>query len=218
MNRPSRVVVVAGTATEVGKTWVAARTIEGLRTRGVSVAARKPAQSFDAGDPEASTDAALLGAASGESAEQVCPPHRWYRVAMAPPMAADSLGRSRIHLAELVGEVTASWGHDAVEVGFVELAGGPWSPIAHDGDGLELSRLLHPDGIVLVADAGLGTLNAVRPAAEALAPTAPVTVLLNRFDHADELHRRNLDWLREHDGIVALTTIDQLVDQLVDQR
>lgn len=214
MNRPSRLVVVAGTATEVGKTWVAARTIAALRDRGLTVAARKPAQSFDAGDPETSTDAALLGAASGEPPGSVCPSHRWYRVAMAPPMAPDSLGRSRIHLAELVGEVTASWPHDPVEVGVVELAGGPWSPIAHDGDGLDLTRLLHPDLIVLVADAGLGTISAVRPATEALAATAPVTVLLNRFDRADELHRRNLDWLREHDGIAAMTAVDQLVDQL----
>ena len=196
MSRPSRLVVVAGTATEVGKTWVAARAIDALRTRGLGVAARKPAQSFDAADPEESTDAALLGAASGEAPEVVCPAHRWYRVAMAPPMAADCLGRSRIHLAELVGEVTASWPAEPADVGLVELAGGPWSPMAHDGDGLAMSRLLHPDAIVLVADAGLGTLNAVRPSVEALAPTAPVTVLLNRFDRTDELHRRNLEWLR----------------------
>ncbi|MDQ2678024.1 MAG: dethiobiotin synthase [Actinomycetota bacterium] len=220
MNRPTQLVVVAGTATEVGKTWVAARAIEALRARGCTVAARKPAQSFDAtafgdGEPEASTDAALLGAASGEAPELVCPPHRWYRVAMAPPMAADSLGRSRIHVAELVGEVTASWARGPAEVGLVELAGGPWSPVAHDGDGLELSRLLRPDLVVLVADAGLGTLNAVRPAAEAFATMAPVTVVLNRFDRSDELHRRNLDWLREHDGIVALSAVDQLVDQLL---
>ncbi len=216
MNRPSRVVVVAGTATEVGKTWVAARALETLREQGLRVAARKPAQSFDAEDPASSTDAALLGAASGEAPEVVCPSRRWYRVAMAPPMAADSLGRSRIHVAELVGELTASWPQPPVDLGVVELAGGPWSPIAHDGDGLALTRLVRPDLIVLVADAGLGTLNAVRPAVEALSGTAPVTVLLNRFDRADELHRRNLAWLREHDGVVALTSVGQLVDQLVE--
>ena len=118
-------------------------------------------------------------------------------------------------MAELVGEVTASWARGPADVGLVELAGGPWSPIAHDGDGLELSRLLRPDVVVLVADAGLGTLNAVRPAVRAFSSTAPVTVLLNRFDPADELHRRNLDWLREHDGIVALSAVDQLVDHLL---
>ena len=41
----------------------------------------------------AGRDAAVLGAATGESPEEVCPPHRWYEVAMAPPMAAEALGR-----------------------------------------------------------------------------------------------------------------------------
>ena len=217
MNRPSRVVVVAGTATEVGKTWVAARTIEQWRVRGHTASARKPAQSFDPADPPSSTDAAVLGAASDEPPELVCPPHRWYRIAMAPPMAADSLGRSRVHLAELVGEVSASWPQGApVDLGLVELAGGPWSPIAHDGDGLAFSRLVHPDLVVLVADAGLGTLNAVRPAVEAFSASSPVTVLLNRFDPADELHRRNAAWLLEHDDIAALTSVDELVDHLTE--
>ena len=52
----------------------------------------------------------------------------------------------------------------------VELAGGIWSPIAHDGDGLDLTAALAPDHIVLVADAGLGTINAIRPAVAALSP------------------------------------------------
>ena len=39
--------VVAGTGTEVGKTWAAVRLITELRSDGRSVAARKPAQSFD---------------------------------------------------------------------------------------------------------------------------------------------------------------------------
>ena len=71
----------------------------------------------------------------------------------------------------------------------------------------------------LVADAGLGTINSVRLSLAALAttgasgatgatgatgraddvPPVPV-VVLNRFDPASELHRRNLDWLRHTDG------------------
>lgn len=218
MNRPTRVAVVAGTATEVGKTWVAARAIEGVRGQGRTVAARKPAQSFDEHDDPALTDAALLGAASQEPAELVCPPHRWYRVAMAPPMAADALGRSRIHLAELLGEVTGSWRRDGgttADLGLVELAGGPWSPIAHDGDGLAMTRALRPDLVVLIADAGLGTLNAIRPAVEQFSRIAPVEVLLNRFDPSDDLHRRNAAWLGEHDGVVVLTGVEELVDRLV---
>jgi dethiobiotin synthetase len=96
----------------------------------------------------------------------------------------------------------------------VELAGGIWSPIAHDGDCLDLTRVLAPDAIVLVADAGLGTINAIRPAVAALTSIAPVVTLLNRFDEGDELHRRNRDWLADRDGFEVVTSVDALADRL----
>ena len=43
-------ILCAGTATDIGKTWVGAATLRSLRDRGHSVAARKPAQSFDPAD------------------------------------------------------------------------------------------------------------------------------------------------------------------------
>ena len=94
---------MAGTGTEVGKTWVAARLATVLRERGLRVAARKPAQSFEPG--EGPTDAEVLGAATGEDPGTVCPHHRWYEAPMAPPMAADALGRPPIAIAELAGEI-----------------------------------------------------------------------------------------------------------------
>jgi dethiobiotin synthetase len=212
--RPSALVVVAGTGTEVGKTWVAARLAELLRARGVSVSARKPAQSYEADDDLDGTDAALLGAATGEAPTTVCPQQHWYPVAMAPPMAADVLGRGALRVDDLVAEIVGSWPAEPVDVGMVELAGGVWSPIAHDGDGLDLTRALAPERILLVADAGLGTLNAVRPAFDALGAIAPVTVLLNRFDATDDLHRRNLAWLRDREGADVATAVDELADTL----
>ncbi len=220
--RPERLVVVAGTGTEVGKTWVACHLAAGLRSRGTTVAARKPAQSYDehdsptSPDPPADTDAALLGAATGEDPTTVCPPHRWYPVAMAPPMAADALGRARIGLTELVGELASSWSDEETRVGLVELAGGLWSPIAHDGDGLDLTRALAPETVLLVADAGLGTLNSIRPAVTALAGIAPTLVFLNRYDDTDELHRRNADWLAAHDGVQAIVELDLLIQAVAD--
>jgi dethiobiotin synthetase len=209
------VIVVAGTGTEVGKTWVAARLATTLRNRAVTVQARKPAQSFEPDDPAEGTDAALLGAATGEDPTTVCPPHRWYPTAMAPPMAADVLGRERLVLADLVDELAGSWGDGPADIRMVELAGGIWSPIAHDGDCLDLTAALAPGHIVLVADAGLGTINSIRPAVAALAPVAPVTTLLNRFDPGSELHRRNLGWLRERDGFEVVTSVAELADVLV---
>jgi dethiobiotin synthetase len=203
--RPRRLVAVVGTGTDVGKTWVSARLLERLRRRGVSVAARKPAQSFDASDDQSHYDASVLGAASGEAPETVCPRDRWYEAALAPPMAADVLGRAAFTVADLVDELR--W-PEAVDVGLVETAGGLRSPIANDGDCLRFVELLFPDLVVLVAHAGLGTINAVRLTVEALEPLAAgrVAVVLNRFDVGSDLHHRNLSWLADRDALHVLFT------------
>jgi dethiobiotin synthetase len=217
--RPRRLVVVTGTGTEVGKTWTAAAVLRALRAAGTSCSARKPAQSFEPGDP--TTDARELAAATGEDPDDVCPPGRRYPVPMAPPMAADSLGRPRLEVAALVAEVTASWptvpAGGPVEVGLVELAGGVRSPQAHDGDALDVIDGLAPDLVVLVADAGLGTVHAVRSALDALAtptrsgaPRARAVVHLNRYDAASGLNRRNLAWLTDVLPAAPITDLDAL--------
>jgi dethiobiotin synthetase len=206
--RPHRLVVVVGTGTDVGKTWVAARLLRGLLDAGAAVAARKPAQSFDPADPPEGRDAAVLAAASGEEPEVVCPPERWYEVAMAPPMASDSIGRPSFALRDLVAGLGWPAGPDGegVDVGLVETAGGLRSPMAADGDCGDLVVALGPDLVVVVADAGLGTINAVRLTVGALPAGVESVVVLNRFDPTDELHERNRFWLAEVDGLRVVVT------------
>jgi len=208
-NRPRTLVVVSGTATEVGKTWWSAALARALRSRGRTVAARKPVQSFDPHDM--STDAVVLGAATGEDAAAVCAPPRWYEMAMAPPMAAATLGRPGFSIADLVAEL--GWPAD-VDVGFVESAGGPRSPLADDGDTITLTRALAPDLVVLVANAGLGTINAVRLAHDAFGALAPVVVALNRYDSSRVLHRANRDWLEATSGFSVVTDPNVLAERL----
>ncbi|HEU0171598.1 MAG TPA: dethiobiotin synthase [Acidimicrobiales bacterium] len=209
--RPERLVLVVGSGTEVGKTWVTCRLARALRRRGLIVVARKPAQSYDVGDDLSDTDAALLAHATGDHPAAVCPQHRWYPVAMAPPMAAEALGRRPFTIADLVDEL--AW-PAVVGVGLVEAAGGVRSPLAADGDAAALAGALRPDRVVLVADAGLGTINGVRLSMAALAPW-PVTVVLNRFDPADDLHVRNLEWLGGVDGFDVVTDAEDLVSPIV---
>ncbi|HEX6310508.1 MAG TPA: dethiobiotin synthase [Acidimicrobiia bacterium] len=206
--RPGRVVVVTGTATEVGKTWFAAATVTELRRLGATVAARKPVQSFEPGT--GATDAEVLAAASGEDADEVCAPARSLPVAMAPPMAADVLGLPRFTVAQLAGDLR--W-PPAVDVGLVEGVGGPRSPLAADGDTVDLVATVDPDLVVLVADAGLGVINAVRLAQAPFTPRA-VLVALNRFAAADDLHRRNRDWLVERAGVDLVTSPAALAARL----
>ena len=71
---------------------------------------------------------------------------------------------------------------------------------------LSTSNIVAPDVIVLVADAGLGTINAVRLTLHALGPLAALAVVvLNRFDPKSDLHRRNLEWVSRRDGRRVVT-------------
>jgi dethiobiotin synthetase len=119
---------------------------------------------------------------------------------------------------------SSPWSWQRATQPLVETAGGVRSPQAHDGDAADLARLLSPDVVLLVADAGLGAIGAVRLCADALAgpagPCPPIpsggadlVVVLNRFDPADDLHRRNADWLRRHDRL-AVVVVPGEVDLL----
>jgi dethiobiotin synthetase len=209
LNRPRRLLGVLGTHTEVGKTWVSVRLLNAARQRGLHVAARKPVQSFALdGSP---TDAAQLSGATGEPAEQVCAPARCYELAMAPPMAAECLGKPRISSADLLACMAWSPG---IDLGLVESVGGPRSPMTHDADSVEFIERVAPDCLLLVADAGLGSLNAIRLSLACL-PARPVHVLLNRFDAQDTLHELNRTWLRERYDIHTFTEVTALLNAIL---
>jgi dethiobiotin synthetase len=208
--RPRLLVLVTGTATEIGKTWFGAAVAAELRAAGVPVAARKPVQS---GEPGTRSDAEILAGATSEDVARVCPPHRTYAVAWAPPMAADELGLPPFTVADLAAETTWDEGTD---IGLVEGVGGPRSPIASDGDTVDLARLLAPDVVVLVADAGLGTVNAVRLSAAVFAGL-PVIVALNRFGDDPvqaRLHARNREHLAVVDRFDVVTSPAELATRL----
>lgn len=211
--RPRLLVLVTGTATEVGKTWVSCALLRLARARGLSVAARKPAQSFEPDSDPSSADAVQLAAASGSVPSVVCPQGRSYPVAMAPPMAAAALGQPVPTLDELAAWARSSWPAGGCDLGLVEGAGGVSSPLAGDGDSAGLARALGADRVVLVADPVLGVINAVRLSVAALTPL-PVVVHLNRYDQRDDLQRRNLAWLQEQDGLTVTTTVEALLDAL----
>ncbi|HEV3227050.1 MAG TPA: dethiobiotin synthase [Acidimicrobiales bacterium] len=202
-------VVCTGTGTEIGKTWVGAAVLSRLRERGLRVAARKPVQSFDPADA-GPTDADVLASASGEHPHDVCPEGRWYPVAMAPPMAAAVLERAPFSLDELLHDVR--WPDPEPDVRWIETVGGVRAPIAFDADSVDVCHHVEPDLTVLVADAGLGTINAVRLSAEAIDPW-PFVVYLNHWT-GDELHTLNRAWLADRDGFDVVVSPDELAGRL----
>ncbi len=105
----------------------------------------------------------------------------------------------------------------APQIGVVETVGGVRSPQAIDGDAITLIEELQPDLLILVADAGLGTINSVRLSLEAIdtgSHVATPLVMLNRFDPADELHRRNRSWLIGALDVEVLSSMPALVARI----
>ena len=94
----------------------------------------------------------------------------------ASPHHAAALEGVRVSLAEVAAMAPrlAAW--------VVEGAGGLLSPLADDGDTLDLVTALAPAAVVLIADAGLGTINLVRLSCAALGTDRTVIVYLNRFE------------------------------------
>jgi dethiobiotin synthetase len=206
-------VVCVGTGTDVGKTWVGANVLTTLRKAGVSVSARKLVQSFDpaANDP---TDADVLAGATGDRPTEVCPAHRWLELPMAPPMAAETLGRATFTLSDLIIEL--AWPDPLPDVRWVESVGGVRSPLAVDADSVDLCAALAPDLVVLVAPPDLGVINLVRLCMGPLS-LWPVVVVLNPFEESQALHRLNRAWLRERDGLEVMTGPADLVRRLASQ-
>lgn len=200
-------IFVAGTDTEVGKTWVGTRVASVLREEGIEVAARKPVQSFDAAD--VTTDAEEWAQVTKEPVERVCPRHRWYDLPLAPPMAAERLDRDPIALAELVAETHLPGGVTT----FIEGVGGLRSPLADDGDSVDLCRALKAELVLLISDAGLGCINRVHLSAAAV-EDLPLLVVLNRYDAADETHRLNRDWLVD-DGLDVVTDVQEAAHRII---
>jgi dethiobiotin synthetase len=167
-----RAVLVAGSGTDVGKTYVTASLVRTMRAQGRRVRVCKPLASGLAPlhDPAfAQSDPALLLAAAGLPLEQPsldgCSPWR-FAAPLSPDMAAAAEGR-RVRLVEVVEwtrAVLAEPGHDHV---LVEGVGGVMSPVTEDATGLDLAAALGLP-VALVCGSYLGAISHALTALEAL--------------------------------------------------
>lgn len=155
------VIVVSGTGTEVGKTVVTAAIASVFRAQARSVAVVKPAQSGVAPGEAGDVDEVvrLAGAVSGVELTRFPEP-------LAPATAARRAGVGAVRVREVVEAVEKVAGeHDLV---LVEGAGGLLVRLGDHGATLaDVARLLGAP-VLVVAPAGLGTLNATALTAEAL--------------------------------------------------
>lgn len=201
---PKFLILTTATATEVGKTWLCAALVEQFKILGKTVSTRKPVQSFDPNDTV--TDADVLSQATGQSPTSITPSHRWYPIAAAPPMAAKWLGKQSFSIDDLASEIKWPQGTD---IAIIEGVGGIRSPIAFDGDNLDLAKVLNPDLVLIASDAKLGCINNILLTSDAL-KGFKLSIFLNRFDPKDRLQVENKSWLEEKTDLKLFDNVELL--------
>ncbi len=210
MKNPKFLILTTATATEVGKTWLCSALANQLIAEGKNISARKPVQSFDPND--SLTDADVLSQATKEPSTSITPKHRWYPIAAAPPMAAKWLNKAQFSIKDLISEMT--WPQNT-DIGIVEGVGGVLSPIAFDGNNLDIASAIKPNLVLIVSDAKLGSINNILLTCQAL-EKFPKAVFLNRFDSQDNLQVENQLWLKEKTDLKIFHSIELLSQWILD--
>ena len=148
-------ILVLGTDTDVGKTYVSCRIIESLVQSGIAVGAYKPVAS-GALSPERS-DASLLWNASGKRGSLGLVNPQSFTAALAPPMAAEMEGKAVDE--SLLMQGFHAWATQC-EFLVAEGAGGLMSPISWEMTNADFAASIKLP-IVLVAANRIGVVNQV---------------------------------------------------------
>lgn len=162
-------VFVAGSHTDIGKTFVACGLIRAARMAGLSTDALKPvASGFDPADWADSDPGRLLDALdrprSDEELRRMTP---WrFAAPLAPPMAARLEGQT-LPLAPIAELCARRLAANRADLFVVEGVGGLMSPLADDGTGLDLMTALDLP-VVLVGGGYLGAISHTLTALEVL--------------------------------------------------
>jgi dethiobiotin synthetase len=151
----TRRVVVVGTGTGVGKTWVAEAIVRGLAARGLGVGALKPVETGVA-QPESNTDFQRLAAVSTFPVKPQ--PYRF-----VPPISPHLAARQAARSIELEQILTYVQSHESSSADWllIETAGGLFSPLSREATNFDLARALDPALWLLVASDSLGVLHDV---------------------------------------------------------
>lgn len=171
-------IVMLGTGTDVGKTYVTSQLARGLAAR-TRVLALKPIESgVEAGGLG---DAGKIAEAAGHA--PALSPWRLKRP-VSPHLAAREEG-VRLELPEVVQWVESEERRAGAAINLVETAGGAFSPLGAGRTNVDLARALEPAIWLLVAPDALGVLHDVTATLRAL-PRAPDAVLLSGARPADQ--------------------------------
>ena len=211
----ARPLLITGTDTDVGKTYVGGQLVSLLASRGIGVGVYKPVASGCHLEPSAedlppilrSSDAQTLWAAAGCPArlEDVCP-QRFLRP-LAPPIAARAEGKEVDR--ELMIE-RARWWQGRCEMLVIEGAGGLLSPLADDFSNAHLALTLGADLLVVAANR-LGVINhtlLTLVAAEHFGLSVRGVILNQASPDRDESSSTNADVLRRSMSVPLVAVLE----------
>lgn len=207
----SRNLFITGTGTDVGKSFVSGLIVKKLRESGLSAAYYKAAMSGNDRRPDGTLipgDARYVKETSGigQPLEEMCP--YVYENALSPHLAARLEG-GPVDLNRVLR------GFEAVcrDYTFVTMegSGGILCPLRFDREELWLVDVVRACGLgcLLVADAGLGTINAVGLTAFYLKEQGiPLKgIIFNRFQPGNEMHEDNVKMCEHLAGVKTVARV-----------
>ena len=215
----SKNLFVVGTGTDVGKTYITGLILKKLRENGLSAGYYKAAMSGNRRDSNGRLipgDALHVKQRSGigQPVKDMCP--FVYEQTVSPHLASRTEGnpvrmdRVRRGFEEICAQ------YDYVTM---EGSGGILCPLRlEDGQSLWLADVVKALGLgcLLVADAGLGTINQVGLTCFYLKTQGiPLRgMIFNRFDPGDLMHRDNVEVCRQLTGVPVITCVKEGDTQL----
>lgn len=209
----SKNLFVTGTGTDVGKTYVTGLVIKKIKESGANAAYYKAAMSGNERRADGSLipgDALSVREVSGiaQPLEEMCP--YIYEHAYSPHLAARIEGGPVELSVVRDGFLKVSEKYDYVTV---EGSGGILCPIRYDGEKIMLEDVVKTLNLscLLVADAGLGTINSVVLTAEYMrARNIPtVGMIFNRFHPDNVMEEDNIRMCEELTGLKTLACVQE---------
>jgi dethiobiotin synthetase len=196
----ARLVVLAGTGTEIGKTHLAEALLLAMGDAGLRVAGLKPVES---GVGTGESDRARLSRASTFQAQP-------FGVALKAPVSPHRAAREEgvaLPLEALAAGIEAT--RSGTDFVLVELAGGLFTPLSEVALNVDFARRLAPDFLLLVAPDRLGVLHDVLATTRAAVATALRIdgVALVEPDHRDASTGTNAAELAPFTPVPVLTTV-----------
>lgn len=213
----SKNLFITGTGTDMGKTYITGLIVKKLRENKKQAAYYKAAMSGNDRRPDGSLipgDALYVKTVSGISQplEEMCP--YVYETAVSPHLAARMEGNP-IEMEQVLG----AFDHVCAKYDYVtaEGSGGILCPLRFDEENIWLEDFIKARGLnsLIVADAGLGTINSVVLTAEYMkARRLPVKgIIFNHYQPGNRLHEDNVLMCESMTGCKVLARVkDQDTD------